>query len=94
MRHQNPYLIVAATERSRAVRGHRRAGRHRLSTGADRPRLARWSTHRRARHRRPTAPMRGVAVRYGSLLAVLGTVAVSGWFAATGAVAFAQMTQP
>ncbi len=93
MRHQHPYLIVAATGPGRAVRGHRRAGRHRLSTGVDRPRLRGWSTHR-ARHRRRTAPMRGVAVRYGGLLAVLGTVAVSGWFAATGAAAFAQMTQP
>lgn len=48
---------------------------------------------RRARHRRPAASS-VLAVRSAGLVVLLGTVAVSGWFAAAGATAFAQMIQP
>jgi hypothetical protein len=34
------------------------------------------------------------AIRSASLVVLLGMVAVSGWFAAAGATAFAQMIQP
>jgi hypothetical protein len=92
MGHRNPYLIVTADARGRGVRGHRRAGRHRLSVGAERPRIARpW--RRPARHR-AVQRTRGLALRYGAVLAVLGTAAVSGWLAASGAAAFAQMAHP
>lgn len=91
MGHRNPYLIVTVSGHGH-VRGHRRAGRHRLSTGADRLRVARWPGHRPARHRR--RPPRGATLRYGSVLAVLVTTMVSGWLAASGAAAFAQMTHP
>jgi hypothetical protein len=47
----------------------------------------------RPRHRRTTPPSTFL-VRYASLVVVLGAVAVSGWFAAAGATAFAQMVQP
>jgi hypothetical protein len=47
----------------------------------------------RARHRRGERPTL-LAARYGTLVVLLGTVGISGWFAAAGAAAFAQMIQP
>jgi hypothetical protein len=78
-------------------------GRHRVGAPGTAPRYpagpprpaAGRRRHRsgRPRHRRTTRPS-AFLVRYASLVVLLGTVAVSGWFAAAGATAFAQMVQP
>jgi hypothetical protein len=74
------------------------SGRHRLGTpGTVRrypdgpPNLSgrRWARHRRRTHR-PS----GQGVRYATVLVLLATIGISGWFAATGASAVAQMIQP
>jgi hypothetical protein len=91
------------------VRRHR-PGRHRIGTPglrhwparrrtgpAVRRRLVPVFVAHRARHAvaGPQAHGSGTAaVRYASLLLVISTVLVSGWFAATGASAFAQMVRP
>jgi hypothetical protein len=52
------------------------------------------SGRRRACHYRRTRPPSGFAVRYATLLVLLAAIGVSGWFAANGATAVAQMIQP
>ena len=92
------YVIVTWPETGGPVRVPRhRAGRHRLGV----PGMVRRHSARprgplrrsRGRHSRPAQPTR-LAARYGTLVVVLGTVTVSGWFAASGAAAFAQMITP
>jgi hypothetical protein len=73
------------------------AGRHRLGAPGTTPRYPagrrRQSGRRKVRHRR--AERRSAfAVRYATLLVLLGMLGISGWFAATGATAVAQMIQP
>ena len=73
------------------------AGRHRLGAPGTVRRSpagpARPFHRHRARHRR-TAPPSAFAVRYATMLVLLGALAVSGWFTATGATAVAQMIAP
>lgn len=90
------YVIVTWPEGGRPVQVPRhRAGRHRTgSPGRVRPQPG--GTRRpygRGRHRRPEKPS-VLAARYGTLTALLSMVTVSGWFAVSGAAAFAQMIQP
>jgi hypothetical protein len=85
---------------SRHGTAHRRpgSGRHRLGTPGTVPRYPAGPPHpsgrRRARHQRPSAPGPGPGVRYATLLVLLAAIGISGWFAATGASAVAQMIQP
>jgi hypothetical protein len=77
--------------------GHHGTGRHRLGAPGtvrrDPDRRRRPFRPNRARHRRGERPTL-LAARYGTLVVLLGTVGISGWFAAAGAAAFAQMIQP
>jgi len=90
------------------VRRHR-PGRHRVGTAglrhwparrrgypAVRRRLIPVFVVHRARHAAGPTPAVGgpVLVRSASLLLVASTVLVSGWFAVSGAAAFAQMVRP
>lgn len=94
------YVIV--TSSGRAVRHHRRGvGRHRLAASgrssrprpAGPPQPAGPRRPRRGRHRR--APHSSLlSARSGTLVVLLGTVGISGWFTATGAAALAQMLHP
>jgi hypothetical protein len=91
------YMIVAPVA----------GGRHRLGTPGTAPRYRtrppRQNRRRRAwrrprprlrpRHRR-TEPRSRFTARYASLLVLLGMIGISGWFAAAGAAAVAQMIQP
>jgi hypothetical protein len=96
------YLVVPADPDLRpghrahpaAVR-RRHSGRHRvLRSGQPQHRVRPGRSGRpgpqRARHRRPPARSQ-TAARSASTLLLLATLLVSGWFAATGATAFAQM---
>lgn len=90
------YVIIASEPAGRFP-GRPRAGRHRLGAPGTAPRYPAGPPARpraqRARHRRTdAAPVS--AVRYTTLVVLLGTLAVSGWFAASGASAVAQMIQP
>jgi hypothetical protein len=51
-------------------------------------------TGRHAAHRRAAAADGAALARYASLAVVLSALLVSGWFAASGASAFAQMIHP
>lgn len=87
------------------VRRHR-PGRHRRGSGPGHYRPARQEAGRlirrrlvrvphRARHAAPPPPAVGAALtRYGTGMVVLATLMVSGWFAASGASAVAQMVRP
>lgn len=101
---QFSYVIVADGSVARAgvggagaARRAASAGRHRAGVpgtvlrypaGAPRPAC------RRARRRRHGERPSTFAIRYATLLVLLAAVGVSGWFAATGASAVAQMIQP
>lgn len=102
MTSRRSYVII--TGGSEPVRGPR--GRHRLGAPGTAPRYPAGPPPRqpgsrppggrrphRARHRRTPRPA-VFAIRSASLVVLLGMVAVSGWFAAAGATAFAQMIQP
>lgn len=92
------YVIVSWPETGGPVQiPSHRPGRHRMGApGATRRPTG--GPHRRpfrCRGRHRHVEKRSVlAARYGTLVVMLGTVAVSGWFTATGAAAFAQMVQP
>jgi hypothetical protein len=96
---QFSYVIVAhapgAHARARRHAGH---GRHRLGTPGTALRYPagppRRPGRRRARHYRRVQRPSMFAVRYATLLVLLAAIGVSGWFAATGASAVAQMIQP
>jgi len=92
------YLVVPTdpdprlSGRALPATGRRRTGRHRVLRSGQpqhRVRPGRSGPHR-ARHRRPPARSRSAA-RSASALLLLATLLVSGWFAVTGATAFAQM---
>jgi hypothetical protein len=103
------YVIVASVPRERlgrlsARRPQPRPGRHRLGaagTAPHRPHRPDRPTRRRgggggrpaARHRRGARPA-VATVRYASLLVLVATLGISGWFTASGAAVFAQMIQP
>lgn len=99
------YVIVTGGREARPGRydrGLRSAtpagGRHRPGVPGTAARYPagppRFPGPRRPRHRRPADRRSGFAVRYASLVVLLGAVAVSGWFTAAGAAAFAQMVHP
>jgi hypothetical protein len=72
-------------------------GRHRLGTPGTAPRHRTGPAGRRALYRaghRRTERRSRFAARYASLLVLLGMIGISGWFAAAGAAAVAQMIQP
>lgn len=104
--HSRSYVVVTASgqplpgrrELRGAGRGHRAAGRHRLGAPGRVPRYSYRSRRPAARGRhRVTGPAlrpSTLAAAYGALVMVLGTLIASGWFAATGAAALAQMAQP
>jgi hypothetical protein len=79
--------------RRRAGSGRHRAGVPgtvlRYPAGPLRP-----ANRHQARHHRPAPRPSGFAVRYATLLVLLVAIGVSGWFAANGATAVAQMIQP
>ncbi|HWG98613.1 MAG TPA: hypothetical protein VNV66_04635 [Pilimelia sp.] len=100
------YVIVCHAARLRPRGRHRagtpglrpyRPGPIRRPGAAARPARAAgggpWG--RRPRHARRPGPLTGEALsRYATLTVLIVTVLVSGWFAATGAAAFAQMGRP
>lgn len=90
------YVIVTWPEGGRPVHVPRsRSGRHRLGSPGrvQRHRGGPRRPLRRGRHRRPENPS-VLAARYGTLTVLLSMATVSGWFAVSGAAAFAQMIQP
>jgi hypothetical protein len=97
MAKQFSYVIVASEPGDRRRLPAFGAGRHRLGVPGTAPRYPsgppRQAGRRRARHRRTERPS-VFAVRYATLLVLLGMIGVSGWFAANGATAVAQMIQP
>lgn len=89
-----------ATRGRRVRQPHRARGRHRLGTPG---RVRRYPSRPRrpyagGRHRclasRPARRPSGLTARYGTLVVLLGTVGISGWFTASGAAALAQMALP
>lgn len=101
--HSRSYVIVTGGAHLPGPRELRRAraarrGRHRLGTPGRVPRRPYGPTRPAARGRhRATGPAprpSTLAAAYAVLVMVMGTLITSGWFAATGAAALAQMTQP
>lgn len=103
--HSRSYVIVTRSqplpgrrELRRVGTDHREGGRHRLGAPGRVPRHTCRSRRpaTRGRHRATGPALRPsrLAAAYAALVMVLGTLITSGWFAATGAAALAQMTQP
>jgi hypothetical protein len=94
---------LAAAGLAELVRRHRQPGRHRLGAPGLRHYRFGFPAHplgpgrppHRARHAAtPKRLVREALPRYAASVAVLATMVISGWFAASGAAAFAQMVQP